>query len=138
VRIRRCRPLLASVVAVCASVGACYQQPEIPRDKPLACASDEPGECPAGFSCIANRICAPQACMLSEDCPEGLVCGRDGCGLPGADGGADGAVPLGLLDGGPLPVPLDASVPQVPDAAIPQPPNLRPDAPVAGDVGGGA
>ena len=69
----------------------CYQQPKIPTDKPLPCESDQPGECPTGFTCIDHRVCAPQTCVLSNECPEGLVCGRNGCGLPGADGGLDGA-----------------------------------------------
>jgi hypothetical protein len=70
--------------------GSCYQQPEIPRDRPLSCSSDDPAECPSGFVCIEKRICAPEDCETDEDCPLGLACGRMGCALPGiADGGAD-------------------------------------------------
>jgi hypothetical protein len=69
---------------------ACYQQPEIPRNKPLACAAPDPAECPAGYVCIANRICAPESCRDEEDCPIGLVCTRTGCLPPGGgDGGID-------------------------------------------------
>ncbi len=113
-------------------VVGCYQQPEIPRDKPLSCTADEPGQCPVGFSCIDKRICASQTCLLAEDCPDGLVCGRNGCALPGAgDGGIDGGtlgVPPGLPDGGVFP-----PVPPVPPA-----PDVRQDAGVVIDLGGGA
>jgi hypothetical protein len=79
----------------------CYQQPKIPPDKPLSCTANEPGQCPTGFACIDKRICAPQSCELTEDCPDGLVCGRSGCVLPGAgDGGVDGGGALTLPDAG--------------------------------------
>jgi hypothetical protein len=135
VRIRSCRLMVGTVVVFPALLLACYEQPPIPRDKPLSCSSNAPGECPAGFSCIDNRICASQICELTEDCPEGLVCGRNGCGLPGSgDGGSDGAGPLGLPpDAGFV---SDAGLPPgVGDAGAPVP---TADAASAVDLGGGS
>jgi hypothetical protein len=87
------RPPLLSTLVVTALLTswACYRQPEIPRDRPLACASEDPEECPSGFVCVQNRVCAPEECETDEACPAGLVCGRMGCLPPGAelDGGAD-------------------------------------------------
>jgi hypothetical protein len=93
------------------ALGGCYNQPEIPRERPLRCSSNAPGECPTGFLCVGNRICAPTNCRVDTDCPEGLTCGaRVGC-VPLAnvtgrlDGGAsDGASAGATADGG-----LDAS-----------------------------
>jgi hypothetical protein len=85
-----------AVAFLLAGAGSCYRQPEIPRDKPLSCTSDDPAECPVGFICLENRICAPEECELAEDCPAGLVCGRNGCGLPGTvDAGSDAATGVG-------------------------------------------
>jgi hypothetical protein len=78
------------LLALLAVTPSCYQRPLIPRDQPLSCGSSDPAECPSGFACVENRICAPEECELAEDCPLGLVCGRTGCAMPGAlDGGAD-------------------------------------------------
>ena len=83
------RVILLSILAVGAAA-ACYQPPRIPRDKPLTCSSADPAECPTGFVCIANKVCAPDSCEDEEDCPDGLVCTRMGCLPPGVDaGGAD-------------------------------------------------
>ena len=74
------------------AASSCYQSPKIPRDQPLSCSSNAPVECPIGFRCVDDRFCAPEECLVEEDCPLGLLCGRNGCVLPGAldGGGADG------------------------------------------------
>ena len=87
------RPTVLSTLLVSSLLitWACYRQPEIPRDRPLSCTSSDPEECPTGFVCVENRICAPAECEASEDCPVGLVCARETCLPPGAvpDGGGD-------------------------------------------------
>ena len=99
--------LFSTAVAV-----GCYEQPLVPRDKPLRCdparvAEDDPLECPAGFRCTASGVCALIDCDDDDDCAQGLVCTeRTGCDLPvagdaGADGGTDG-------QGGQLPGGTDA------------------------------
>jgi hypothetical protein len=100
---------LASVLLVTAG---CYQQPLIPRDRPLACTSDDESECPTGYRCVDNRVCAPRQCIEQVDCPVGLACVRSVC------------VPIGaLLDGGLLPSPdagaaaADGGAPDGSDAA---------------------
>ena len=87
---------LALALPACLLV-ACYQVPTVPVDKPLACTPSQP-QCPAGYGCVGERVCAPKACVTDSDCPTGagLVCeGSRGCNLPSkvvADGGAtDGA-----------------------------------------------
>jgi hypothetical protein len=96
--------LFSAAVAV-----GCYEQPLIPRDKPLRCdpgrtSADDPLECPVGFRCIASGVCALIDCNDDDDCTQGLVCTeRTGCDLPGAgDGGTDGGTEAGggLLPGG--------------------------------------
>ncbi len=91
--------VLRSALLLCLLAG-CYKQPAIPRDRPLSCASDDPAECPDGFVCVDDRICAPQECEMNEECPQDLVCGgRAGCVTPGslseADGGSDAGSDLG-------------------------------------------
>lgn len=111
-------------------LGACYQQPEVPRDKPLKCMSADEDECPVGFRCIASGICALINCQTDEDCAEGLICtDRTGCDLPGGDGGTDGGQdggPGGLLPGG-----LDGGA-SLPDAPAPLDTGSIPDAPGGG------
>jgi hypothetical protein len=86
-----------------AAVAGCYEQPLVPRDKPLRCTSADEAECPVGFRCIASGVCALVDCQTDEDCSEELICTeRTGCDLPGAgDGGADGGTDAqgGLLPG---------------------------------------
>jgi hypothetical protein len=67
-------------------VAACYQRPTVPRDKPLSCEADASGECPSNTVCIA-KVCASLTCATDQDCPVGLACGKNGCGLPGSDDG---------------------------------------------------
>ena len=90
-------------------IGSCYEQPRIPRDKPLTCQSADAGECPEGFQCVpgpqGGGICALEQCIAVTDCPVGLVCSdRLGCVPPGAasDGGADQSL-LGDGAGGIIP-----------------------------------
>ena len=111
------------VLAVAALLAGCYQQPVLSATRPLRCFnSDASGECPAGYQCVANQICALKSCASREDCPAGLVCSSSrGCVIP-PDGGADGAsiqIPSGR-DGGdgggddafdaPAPATLDAAL----------------------------
>jgi hypothetical protein len=84
--------IVLSLAWVLVAAAGCYQQPEIPRDRPLACASSDEGECPAGFVCVAGRVCAPRQCAADPDCPVGLVCSRSACGLPGTAAGDGGVV----------------------------------------------
>lgn len=86
--------LLIGVLA--AMIVGCYQQPVIPREKPLACTGRDGGpDCPRGLVCAAARFCSPPNCEGLEDCPLGLVCGgRSTCVLPpDAGAGADAAAP---------------------------------------------
>jgi hypothetical protein len=128
-----CFALLLAFAGVTVS---CYRQPEIPRDRPLSCSSSDPGDCPPGFSCLENRICAPEECELAEDCPIGLVCGRNGCALPGSIDGSDGSAEVGGDAGSDAASNLDG--PAGPDApATPDVP-FSPDAPASLDLGGGS
>jgi hypothetical protein len=71
---------------------ACYQQPALSPQRPLGCTSSEAkGECPKGYSCIANQVCAPDSCKRNEDCPAGLACTNRGCVIPPDGGGNDGS-----------------------------------------------
>jgi hypothetical protein len=83
---------------------ACYQQPAVLPARPLLCASSQAaGECPKGFACIADRVCAPVICERNEDCPATLVCTSRGCLLLPDGGEPDamgGLLPGGLPDGG--------------------------------------
>jgi hypothetical protein len=92
---------------------SCYQQPAIPRDKPLTCTGneDDPDDCPAGFRCVGERagerVCANLTCTRDQECPVGLVCNeRTGCDLPESIGGADGGAG-DARDGGDGPVVSD-------------------------------
>lgn len=86
-------------VVLLATTG-CYDQPVISRDKPLTCAADVPTECPTGFTCVANRFCAPRSCnSMTNPCPVGLVCAGSRCQLPGSDGGAGEVDRGGIVDG---------------------------------------
>ena len=85
---------------------SCYDQPPIPRDRPLGCNSNDAGECPEGFQCVpapgqaGGGICAPEQCADSMDCPAGLVCSeRSGC-VPASAAGDGGAGDGGTADGG--------------------------------------
>jgi hypothetical protein len=94
--------VLFAVAVGAAAVAACYDQPAIPRDRPLSCVATVTPPCPAGFSCIGG-VCAPRSCRGAEDCPAGLVClGRNGgCGLAHVDGGGvqqDGGPDGSLLE----------------------------------------
>jgi hypothetical protein len=84
-------------------LAACYQQPIISPQRPLSCtSSSDKGECPKGFSCVADRVCAPNSCQDNDDCPAGLSCTSRGCVIA-SDGGArgDGAIQIPELpDGG--------------------------------------
>jgi hypothetical protein len=75
-------------------VAGCYDQPPISRDKPLTCSENKPSECPTGFACVGDRICAPRSCNpMTNPCPVGLVCAGSRCVFP------DGGVPEGGLAG---------------------------------------
>ena len=87
----------------------CYDQPTVPRDKPLSCASTDDGECPTGYACIANRVCALRLCVSDLDCPVGLACVHTSCGLPVTDAGADGIIGVAPGAGSESPDALDAS-----------------------------
>jgi hypothetical protein len=76
-------------LALLIGIGGCYDQPTVPRDKPLSCASTADDECPTGYACIANRVCALKICASDLDCPVGLVCPRGSCAQVTLDGGAD-------------------------------------------------
>jgi hypothetical protein len=123
---RRGRPqqVRAAILLIPMLLLSCYEQPAIPRDKPLAC--DDPtdeAECPTGFRCVANR-CATLSCDSDDECPIGLVCNmRTGCGLPAPDGGADGG-DGGIVIGEPLTPPdagggADRAGSTLPDAPVP-------------------
>jgi hypothetical protein len=115
--------ILALLLLSTAAAAGCYQQPLVPRDKPLRCASPDDGECPTGFRCIASSgVCALEDCDTDDDCSQGLVCTRQtGCDLPGPDGGSeagsdvrtDGGAQGGLLPGG-----ADALEVGLPDAPL--------------------
>jgi hypothetical protein len=98
-----------AVFALLLVVAGCYDQPEIPRDKPLSCTSPDESECPTGFVCVANRVCAPRQCMTEADCPVGLVCARSACVVP-APVAADG----GVEDGAGAEASVEAGLPEVP------------------------
>ena len=95
--------LLLFVAAAGVPGAACYDQPAIPAQHPLPCASDAAGECPTGFSCVAGKVCAPTTCRRSEDCPAGLVCAGRACAFPATD-----AAPATAADVA-APVPADAA-----------------------------
>jgi hypothetical protein len=84
-------------ISALALLPACYQQPVIPPDKPLSCTNADAGECPAGFNCVLNRICARRTCANDTDCPAGLSCTGRGC-LPAS---IDGNIPPFTVPGGP-------------------------------------
>jgi hypothetical protein len=101
--------ILALLLLSTVAVAGCYQQPLVPRDKPLRCTSLDEGDCPAGFRCIASGVCALIDCQTDDDCTQGLVCtDRTGCDLADQDGGSeagsdvrtDGGAQGGLLPGG--------------------------------------
>jgi hypothetical protein len=130
------------VVSALGSLLGCYQQPVIPPDKPLSCAgTDAAGECPKGFACIGNRLCAPISCEDNSSCPAGLVCTGRGCLLPTMDGAIPpfttpgeflDASPVLFRDGGP-----DVSIVAPADAIGPPPPDAgQPDIPLVVDGGG--
>jgi hypothetical protein len=99
----------SAALALLALVG-CYEQPTVPRDKPLSCASADEAECPTGYVCIANRVCAPRMCASDLECPAGLACARGACALVATgDGGADAG------DG---PTTLDAFTSAITDAGV--------------------
>jgi hypothetical protein len=123
--------LLVFLSAIAVGGAACYQQPPIPRDKPLRCSSQQEGECPVGFRCIALGLCANINCASDDDCPRGLVCTeRTGCdlagdaGTDGGDGGDGGLLPGGggdAIGGGggggggvDAPAPIDFALPDAP------------------------
>jgi hypothetical protein len=101
---------VVTLLAPLLMLASCYQQPAIPRDKPLACTGneDDPDDCPAGFRCVAAQVCANRTCTRDEECPIGLVCDeRTGCDLPAPDAGGGDA-----RDGG-----QEAAVGTPPDTA---------------------
>jgi hypothetical protein len=115
--------ILALLLLSTAAAAGCYQQPLVPRDKPLRCTSLDEGDCPAGFRCIASGVCALIDCQTDDDCTQGLVCtDRTGCDLPEQDGGSDGGSDVrtdGGAQGGMLPGGADAlDVVGLPDAPL--------------------
>jgi hypothetical protein len=113
--------ILALLLLSTAAVAGCYQQPLVPRDKPLRCTSLEEGECPTGFRCIASGVCALIDCRTDDDCTEGLVCDQQaGCDLPEPDGGSEAGsnVTDGGAQGGLLPGVGDALDLRLPDAPL--------------------
>jgi hypothetical protein len=84
--------LVSGVLVALALLTGCYQQPPISPQRPLRCTSStEKDQCPKGYVCVADRVCAPTSCSKNEDCPDGLTCSSRGC-VPPPDGGtADGA-----------------------------------------------
>jgi hypothetical protein len=122
------------VTAVALLVSGCYQQPLISPQRPLRCASSMgKEECPKGYACVADRVCAATSCSQNEDCPMGLTCSSRGCVLPPDGGGGDGAdfqIPA-VRDGGlraspdsvttdlVSSVPEDATAVTLPDATTP-------------------
>jgi hypothetical protein len=132
--VRLCSLLVASALG---SLLGCYEQPVIPPDKPLSCGgTDAAGECPKGFTCIGNRVCAPMSCEDNSSCPAGLVCTGRGCLLPTMDG----AIPPFTVPGTDafsdavgadlsVVVPTDALGPPAPDGG-------QPDVPQSVDGGG--
>jgi hypothetical protein len=88
----------------------CYDQPTVPRDKPLSCASTDDGECPTGYACIANRVCALRLCVSDLDCPLGLACVHTSCGLPVTDAGDDGVINVAPGEGSESPDARDTGV----------------------------
>ena len=120
---------LLAVLGTC--LAGCYQQPIVPRDKPLRCSSTDEAECPAGFRCVASGVCALIDCQTDDDCAEGLVCtDRTGCDLPG-DGGTDGQASDGGT-GGLLPGGIDALNGLPPDGPAPLDTAVVLDAPGGG------
>jgi hypothetical protein len=128
----------ARVILFVSFLAGCYQPPEIPRDMPLSCSSNDPAECPAGYVCIGNRICAPDSCQSDEDCPVGLACTRMGCLPPGADAGpgTDGVVRADAAAIDDAPAGPDGLV-RV-DAAAGPDTVVGADAPAGADAGGGS
>jgi hypothetical protein len=110
--------ILALLLLSTAATAGCYQQPLVPRDKPLRCNPLDVEDCPTGFRCIASGVCALDDCDTDDDCAQGLVCTEQtGCDLPEPDGGSDvrtdGGVQGGLLPGG-----ADALEVGLPDAPV--------------------
>jgi hypothetical protein len=100
----------AIVLTLALGFAGCYDQPTVPRDKPLACKSNDEGECPTGYSCIANRVCALRLCGSDLDCPLGLACLGNSCGLPVTDGGGDGLIVVAPGEGSETPDAREAGV----------------------------
>jgi hypothetical protein len=91
-------------------LASCYDQPTVPRDKPLSCSSGDDGECPTGYACIANRVCGLRLCASDLDCPVGLACVHTSCGLPVTDGGADSIIGVAPGEGTETPDAREAGV----------------------------
>jgi hypothetical protein len=110
---------------------ACYQQPELSPQRPLRCTSSQAkGECPKGFACIADRVCAPTSCESNADCPQGLACTSRGCVVPPDGGEGDAA-------GGLLPGPVDGSALEAGGAEAGFEAAMAPDAPPRSSPDGG-
>jgi hypothetical protein len=108
--------ILSLLLLSTAALAGCYQQPEVPRDKPLRCTSADEAECPSGFRCIASGVCALINCQTDNDCTQGLICtDQTGCDLPDVDGGSAGRTDAGA-QGGLLPGGADALTNPTPDA----------------------
>jgi hypothetical protein len=128
------------VVSALGSLLGCYEQPVIPPDKPLSCNNaDADGECPAGFACIGNRVCAPMSCGTdASPCPAGLICTNRGCILPTTDA----AVPPFTAPGFVMDAAIEVRGPDLsivlPNDALVAPLDAGlPDAPQGVDGGGG-
>lgn len=126
------------------AAAGCYEQPVVPRDKPVRCGATLP-RCPIGLLCVAD-LCAPETCEEHEDCPLGLFCSaRQTCGPPsdeGLDAGGDGGLADGAVGpGGPDAPGSDLGTPDAlgtgadaPPGVVDAPPGIDSPAPI--DVGG--
>jgi hypothetical protein len=72
-------------------LAGCYEQPVLSPQRPLSCTSSSAeNECPKGYHCVLDRVCAADSCDTNAECPAGLICTSRGCAVAPDGGQVDG------------------------------------------------